>query len=359
MRSVFNLPIALFLSLLASGCANIKSQRVNEGAAGYDGLIYHLPLKDIRLSVTVADDSQGSGATKIYTPNVEAGEAYPDMSSSFLMTISRSEFGSNSLEISVSTSGLLSVSKSTSTSAVDDIAKSIASSMASRRLDLFFNLGRIVASPDQSCPVSGVYSRLVTFDELKKSDQNLCGFDFHVTSNASRLPSPTINDVAPLPNGGVAGNAMALGRVYSGIYYRQAIPVHIEATQASLRQLVRGFIVFIPDENAVYKLPVPRNFFANNSTNITLSDGMPTGYNPQKNSEVLGLFKIPADVIGAYFEAFGKLFTAFGDAKKSEAAASANVAYLQLQESKTQLCLKAIAANDADGIKASCPTSAE
>jgi hypothetical protein len=194
----------------------------------------------------------------------------------------------------------------------------------------------------QQCSSIGTYTRIISLGEFGSS-QDLCDYTFiRISSDEERYVK--INDNT--------------GESFAGIYYRQAIPVKIEVFPKSNPSEKKDFIVFIPQPGSIYKLPVPRNFFADNTTDIELTDGIPTGYDPQKNSEILGLFKIPADVIGAYFQAFGKFFDSFSGAKKSEAQASANTAYLEFQQSKTQLCLKAIAANDSDGIKNSCPTSA-
>ncbi len=146
----------------------------------------------------------------------------------------------------------------------------------------------------------------------------------------------------------------------SGIYYRQLVPVIVTAQMLDSNDKALdetlAFMVMVPDRQQVSALEIPRNLFADNTTTITLNQGQPTNYSPQVNSEVLGLFKIPADVIGAYFGAFGKLFTSFGTAKAAETTGASSAAALKAEQYKIQLCLKALTAKVPSDISTYCPT---
>ena len=83
--------------------------------------------------------------------------------------------------------------------------------------------------------------------------------------------------------------------------------------------------------------------FANNTTTFTLTDGILTKADSDVGGEITGFVALPADAIGAYFTAFGNLFTSFK-------ASSSNASAAALANAQWQLCKAAITANPIQGV---------
>ena len=81
---------------------------------------------------------------------------------------------------------------------------------------------------------------------------------------------------------------------------------------------------------------------SSNEADFGFVDGMPTKYDQEVDGELVALFKLPAEVIGAYFGAVGKLFDNFKarDTKEAEVLAAATKA--DLAKKKYDACLDAI-----------------
>ncbi|MFC4761780.1 hypothetical protein [Dyella koreensis] len=342
-------------ALVMSGCtAAVKSHRVGFNTYASSGLVYHLPLKLLKLQVTVEGTKQ--------TPDVLLSEAYGDPSSTYVLEVSRSQFGDNALDIGISEKGLLSTADAQTTSRADDVLKNVASLAASSALMAEHIKGipkNQTGVPSGKCIGDGIYSVLI---DVRSPGAALCEIEFQIIPLG---PDATLNrDDANNPVGNQDKHAADICtapdarpndcRQVNGIYYRQFAPFQIIATRGNDDDNPSGFLVMAPDPRQVNMLPVPSSLFADNHTYIKLVDGMPIEYKPTVNSEVVGVLKIPADVIGAYFGAIGNLFKAFGDSKSAQASALGDVAALKLKQYKTDLCLKAIASRDDKSVSTAC-----
>lgn len=333
-------------SLVLTSCAPVQSVKLkttasdSTGEGPSTGLVYHLPLMDFVLSVTVADGG------KPPTPKVTLSDPYPDSSAAYVLLPGRSQGTNANLDLGVDANGLLTSTSVTTTSAVDDILKNLAATVAVRNSGLLSSVHgiqgvapQIPVTPNKPCTTAGTYVSVVSLKEMSQP-HSICGVTFTLDSNE--------------PWGTVLPPANQEKR-QARVYYRQLRPVRITATLDENPQERIGYLLLIPDPSQVSALAVPRTFFADNTTAMTFKSGMPTEYKPQANSEVLGALKLPADVIGAYFGAFGQVFSAFGDAKGKEAAAAKAALGLQTQQYKDELCLQALAAKDEPVISATCP----
>jgi hypothetical protein len=135
---------------------------------------------------------------------------------------------------------------------------------------------------------------------------------------------------------------------HSGVFYRQNEPYNITVTGNGVKV---AKIVFSPSSSPTEFLPASRTFFSNNSAEFTFVDGVPTKYKQDTDGELAALFKLPGDVLSAYFSAIGSIFDSFksNDTKQSDAL-SASLS-LELQKQKVNACLAAIKANDTQKIK--------
>lgn len=349
IRALFGVGASLFLA----GCAPVQSVKLAtaagpaitdaSGRGHATGLVYHLPLMDFVLSVTVLDGG------KTPTPKVTLSDPYPDLSSAYVLLPGRSQGTNANLDLGVDTNGLLTSTSVTTTSAVDDILKNLAATVAVHNaLPLALNLGKSEApppkpaTPAQPCMTAGTYVSIVSLRDLRARAEDFCGVTFRLdpTLKWATVMAPADQD-----------------KVKARVYYRQLRPVRVIATLDENPQEHVVSLLLIPDPDQVSALAVPRTLFADNTTTMTFKNGMPTEYKPQANSEVLGALKLPADVIGAYFAAFGQVFNAFGDAKGKEAAATKASIGLQTQQYKDELCLQALAAKDDHVISATCPSN--
>lgn len=326
-------------AILLCGCAAVKSIPTAAVKSDGAGLVYRLPLKKIQLIVTVSETG------KKLTPSVAVSPAYPDPTKSYYLTMPRSQFGSTDLDIGVGENGLLKTAKSTSTSAVKDVLDNVAATVGTVQHAFSVSPRTPNAPPDENypqCTTDGTYSIYVDIPGKPVDAPVLCRVKFEI--------SPVSGWKAP------ASSAPAEGKSLPGFFYRQLKPFQIVASPKGRSQEQLAFLAFVPDPEQVSFLPVPRTFFASNTTSMAFTDGMPTEYKPQVNSEVVGLLKIPADVLGAYFGAVGNVFTAFGGSKEKELNAAKNDALLQAQQYQIRLCLNAIAAKaDAETITSLCP----
>lgn len=141
-------------------------------------------------------------------------------------------------------------------------------------------------------------------------------------SDASTASQPaSVADVAADHYDGVCNaNVNAKGRV-SGLFFRHELPYLISITsqmtddkgkaikQQSTRYTESDFVVSSPDESETAFFPVTRNFFANNTANITITDGVITGVDQTTQSEIAAGVGLPATWLSSYMTAVGQLLS--------------------------------------------------
>ncbi len=303
---------ALAASLCA--CSSISSiDDPNNVTSG--GLAYYMPQKDFVVTMTKAKGAYTDIALS-ETP------AYPDLGKAYWLQFQENMIGKNVLNIGIGTNGLLTSSKSVTTSGLTDALKSLGESIGT---------GVGLAAPAAAAAAK----------------QDTCADGKHVfhihPGSVSATPCGVFN-VAVKKLAAVPGPPKLPERkpAVSGIFYRQAEPYEIRVSGP----LNTSAILFSPTQAPVQLLPISKTLFSNNDADFGFTDGMPTKYNQTTDGELIALFKLPAEVIGAYFGAIGKMFDSLKATDSKEAEVLAASIKLELAKRKYDLCLAAVQAKD-------------
>lgn len=321
MNIKYLVPIMIVTLLLAS-CSSIKSIESPEPKTA-DGLTYFMPKKDIAITITVDKNSNISKVTIGTTP------AYPETSKRYVLKHEGNAFGKNTLDVGVTQSGLLTSTKSTTISNVNDVFKNFAASIGIIKKFGILGAGVPAASV---CSKEGSHTFIFKTDVVSDT---ACGLQVTIAklSNSS---------------GSVVEHTKIEGDEVSGIYYRQNEPYEVRVAGSGIDS---SSIVFSPSRSNTYFLPISKTFFANNDADFGLTDGVPTKYKQETESELVSLFNLPADVIGAYFTAVGKVFDSFKGNDAKEVDALTESLKLELAKRKYDACIKAIEDDNSQKIK--------
>ena len=73
---------------------------------------------------------------------------------------------------------------------------------------------------------------------------------------------------------------------------------------------------------------------------------MPSSYKQNTEGELIALFKLPADVISAYFAAVGEVFSSFEDKSNAQISALDTEFNLERAQQKHKLCLAALESDE-------------
>jgi hypothetical protein len=138
-----------------------------------------------------------------------------------------------------------------------------------------------------------------------------------------------------------------------GYFYRQRRPVQVTVTSDDGQRKV--FVVSLIDgRSPTAYLPIPRTLFAEATWSVSFTDGSPTVFDVNAGGDVLGLAKLPADVLKAYSEAV----TAGLNDRKGMATAETEylkqLAALATQQAKYEACRAAAQGGDPGKIQDAC-----
>jgi len=300
---------ALVVTAFLAGCSSIQS--VPEPTGELVGLYYYMPKRDF--VVTITRDKKTDQIAITESP------AYPDLGQQYLLQYSRNAIGKNIMKIGVHENGLLSTLNAESQSGVTEALKGLATTLgtisvlrkkAVTACDDGANVFLVPAEPREEFPLCDAYS--ITVERMTFKDE----------SPASTRVST--NDT-------------------SGIYYRIARPYRVKVSGLKSAEAV----LFSPNDSPTRFLPVPRTFFANGKVDMVFTDGMPTKYDVDTDGELVAAFKLPAEVIRAYFSAVGAMFDSVKERDTKQAEQLQATLKLELAKQKYAACLAAIAAHDA------------
>jgi hypothetical protein len=303
------------VSLLVAGCATVTSTPVTASDES-NGLVYRLPQQHIAVTLTVSKDGP--------TLQVAPAAAFPDFGQpAFVLRTGNNAIAERKFVAEVDERGLLKSVHPTVTNKLSTTLQQIAK---------LSPMPRMMATENNECTQLGVYTRLldpraVAVDPDRSNDPSraepLCGRAITVTRQFSlaKLAPATTQRSGEQP----------------GIYYRQQLPYLVRIDQ-------RDFLVFSSSESPTYFLPLPRTVFSTFETTLTLSEGVLTKVDETANSEVLALLTLPADVLGAYFGAIGRMFGWRTSAATSEVEYLKAVASLSSERLRSQACLDAVQA---------------
>lgn len=313
-------PIVAIASIALSGCASLTSQRVNPAKETPDGLVYHLPMQQLEIAIIV--DKDGNEVLSA-TPTAMLA----DTSQRYVARYQRSQVTRNTLELSVTPSGLLnSEQKGEAQSNVASILSALAEVSAMKAFGL----------AEKPCKNQGTYRIFV--DPAVTRESSLCGLTITIDPLGGEY-KPSSRDTLPTNSHGDRQH---------GIFYRQAQPFKVSASGNSV------FVAVVTRKSPVNFLPIPRSLLANSSWSFTFANGVPTEYKPSTDSELLGLVKLPATVIASYSTALTAGFTR----RTNEMTAESNwqAAYMRyaIAEQKFEACKAAVATGEESAIAEKC-----
>lgn len=313
--------ISAVVLMALSGCSSLTTQS-GAGPGDGDGLVYYMPNRDFVVTITKAS-GKFTGLTLGTTP------AYADYSKSYVLQYDRNLVAKNKLDVEISPAGLLTIGKSTTTGDVVDVFKHLGAS-AGVLGALRSRLQVPVKPVGVTCDSDGTHTFVLS---SVTSSSDICGNQFNV--RISRLWSE--KDRSRVATG--KGDGFA----HSGLFYRMNLPYLMEATGQGLNAAT---VVLSPSESKILFLPIARTLFSTNDAQVSLADGVPTKYVQETDGELISLLKLPAAIIGGYFEAIGAVFGKFSATDTVEAKALIDALKLELAKQKYEACLVAIRAKD-------------
>ncbi|WDD90943.1 hypothetical protein Bsp3421_000829 [Burkholderia sp. FERM BP-3421] len=285
--------------------------------------MYYMPRQAILVTVTLDKD-------KNQAITVSSAKAEPDLSRRFVLKYKSSLVGTNHVTLSISSAGLLQTSNTVTTSGVNTIAKNIGADAG-----IFSGvLAALVPKQTNNCQANQTYT-LAIYPENHDALPPLCNLTIAISPS---MPLPTYNTEHLSEN----------SSDQTGIFYRQLIPYRISITD-SQSNTKSDYLAFSPDQSPTLFYPVSKSFFANNQTNIGLTDGIITSIDQNTDGELIGLTQLPADIISGYFSAIGNLFSQIGTATSNKATASTDQTNLTMAKSKLAVCQQVIATNSLAG----------
>jgi hypothetical protein len=370
-------PLLVFFATLLASCAAIQSV---VAPTKVDGLAYYMPMKDIVITVTPGDAAKppaaqaaapsGTPPAKPVPPKIAIAvtKSYPDRSKPYALRFGTNAFGTHTLDVVVTEQGLLSSAKSTTTSTVQDALKGLASAAGMASV---FAMER---SEGETAPCAAGDNVFVFTPPLEDTSYRACelvvtivplrgsladgvrrvGIEemrFATMRSEARKEKRELLRSRDAPQESVVQEALGKSGAdetadtqHAGVFYRQELPYLV--TVSSGAGVHQAAVVMSPSRSPTNFLPAKRTFFANNKAEFGFTDGVPKSYLQQTEGEGTAIFQVPAIVVGAYFEAAGKMFDNVKNTNAKEIEMLNQELKLELARRKVQACLAAIAVND-------------
>lgn len=321
-----------------TGCSSLASRWAPGSQPAPQGLVYYAPMQQLVLVLTVGDKGQRSYA-------IEQTPLMPDLSQRFVAQYQRSQVTKNTLEIAVTTSGLLNTEqKGGATSQMSAILEQLAGVAASRTSRAPEH------GADRTCGSAGVY-RLIwdpALDDFKRF--SWCGLTITPSELAITQQDGTVSANLDNPFGKGVYDYSQL----SGYYYRQALPIRLHVQDSTNGETSTSFPSYVSTLSPTHFLPIPKSLFADSSWSVTFANGVPTAFKPSTDSEILGAVKLPAAVVAAYSSALIAGWTREKNEATSEISYQAEYIKLVQQQMKFEACKAAVATGDAVQIAEKC-----
>ncbi len=365
--------IALSSGMLA-GCASVASQVEDVSSPLGDGIVYYMPQRPIKVTITFAAATPAIPATPAVpatanspaipakpgtpakpavvppgVPSVDTIDATPDLSRRFILGYEENFVGKNHANIGVDTNGLLTTSNADTTSGiatiVQNIAKAVGTASALEAALALKGTPPTTPPPAPQCQSGRAYSELFYPENTTSGTSGtLCGFSIKVTNldggTVNQSPPSTNNTRIPKPG------ETATQSSQPGVFYKLNLPYLVHVTDPGGKAETQ-FVAFSPDLAPIAFVPVTRTLFSNNQTQITLSEGTVTAVDATTEGELVALTELPADFISAYAAAVGQLFTAFGNNVQAQTTLINNQQSLAAAKVQQAACSSTIAANQA------------
>jgi hypothetical protein len=368
-----------------------------------DGIVYYMPQRPIRITVDVGNATAPLKNKKITLTVVDnyADETLSDTKNVFLLRYNKNLVGDNNMAVGVNNVGLLSVTHADTINKFNEIAANIAIDAASIGLGAGFvpsgdagggqsrsalSTFAGVTAPayqgpkfnsvsfdgiDSTCPNS-TYSILLEPGNPNKmppmdSPMELCGFNISIEplsinqglKNSIRIDAPKFSE-------GIWVNTRHFLRKarnfldflhtqntldsVPGIFYKQDITykVNVHAIGRPAEETAT-MIASSPNESKIFFAPITETVFTDNTSDITLLNGVVTSLKENTDSELLALSTIPAKFLGAYTNATGEIFKSLGTVSTNKTGLDTAQMGALLQGIKLRQCQQAIAINNTNG----------
>lgn len=349
--------IVLVVSVVALslGCVAASTHVTTKASACPDsGIVYRLPKRLFVLSVTL---DKKNVITKI---EAKATEPIPDVDHNqpqLCGVFEANILAENTVDFGVSESGLLTTANAKSVSKVAESLKEIAETAGYGTIFGFDGIDQPRPALVRKCAPGLTHSIVIDPSDTAKN-HSLCDIKFEIKGpEGPKNPGGSDDPVKGL------SAPMEENTSYGGVFYRQDEPYVVTAKGQNGENY--STVLFAPNRSPVQFLPLPRSFFADSDATLKFSGGMPTQYKRQAGSEFLGLVSIPADIIGAYLDAVGTVFSKIGTANSAEAKADALIHQQATAladqerkriaaEEKLRRCQDAISSDDDAKIASAC-----
>lgn len=360
-------------------------------------------------SSSKAISNKSDSSLKKITVNIAnnySQETLPDQENVFLLRYNKNYIGANNMAIGVNSYGLLSITHADTINKINEIAANIAADVAAVSLGGGFapqnstvnspvalktnDIGAIsafTAPADNTAIIRNVdvakceigsYSILIDPKEWKNTNvefKEFCGIVvelktiFNPGNNNSNWidPAGTFDELRIITR--QARNALGYFpaqqyRINSlpGIFYKQDLPYIISICKYDKNlensenkdkktlghkcpDVASRFVAISPNESKIFFAPITETFFTDNTSDITLVNGVVNTLKENTDSELLALSKIPSSVLGAYTNAVGQIFSSFSTVATNKNLNMTNELLLLMNTEKLKRCQAAIVAN--------------
>jgi len=349
------LPLVALAAALLAGCASLSSEPLLADAPAItQGLVYHLPRRDILVTVNVKDDA---GTARVERVDIAPGSAYADTGSAYVLQLQRSLIGNSKIDLGVSVDGLLSKADASHTPKLLDALNAIAEEAG--------KVGtKALATPapgTNPCALAGAHAFRIPLRSHAEDAQIAAAKDpldpYRFVNGEFTTPicgcamKVVVRELAPVPAGALAAAAAAQvatvgpagADAQAGVYYRQSRPFEVRVEPAAAFGLHATAIVLSPTRSPTRFLPYARTLFAQSSVTSGFVAGEPQSLVEDVEGEAVALLKLPAALLRAYFAAAGAVFEGFQARDASKGEAAAQDLKLQLVKQKVKSCLAVLA----------------
>jgi hypothetical protein len=333
-----------------------------------------------------------------------AKETYPDPEQVFVLRYNKNYIGDNNMAVGVNSFGLLTVTHADTVNKINDIAVNVGAAMASLSLgagslpdsskapdkhdplptlgkDAFSNPAVLGLLDNSSVAFSNIASTcqdstytVVIDPKTYKKPTTVCGVtikldkEFERKNAEKQNGSSRINPVDCHTEKVIHWMAcwvkfkhgLRVGRnifdvVHTqntlesvpGLFYKQDLPYYVTIKRDDAGEGEEAkFIAMSPNESKIYFAPITETVFTDNTSDITVVNGVVNSLKENTDSELLALSKIPANVLGGYTSAIGNIFSGVKTSLADQASAGTSQLQVLSNAQMISRCQMAIAINN-------------
>lgn len=326
---------AISTLLMVSGCASVSTTRVGPGASTSQGTSYHLARGQLRLKVT---DTDGTLSVLVEGPEVTS-DPYA------LMYSNAPASGTSDNHVTIDLdrkTNLLSKVEVTSVGRLTDIVKDLTKAMvmlqgsesttsipvinklydisdlpaaaaeANQRLEAYFR-GKCRGVASSSLPYSAELKKAGYKEDdsvaiqamlLRCRGLVLAGAP-NATAQGGLIKIDVENAAAAIPLRDVASTpGIDFSKCARGICYRPYTSITVTLSVRGAFQTSTAFL--LPDPNALAFIDLTQGVFATQRYTLEFGDGVPTRFDKDAKSELVGLAKLPVEIFTTILSAPGE-----------------------------------------------------